>query len=158
MAAKLGIQPYSVNGFLPDRSRALNSYSYGMPKRSKNHEWRNPDPRDSEFVRRLRAEMARRDLLPSPLAADAGLDLTVIRGLFSHKAKAPNEETMHKICAALGTTLVDFLSDGRTDEEKEIIRLTAALPAPLRQRLLGYGQSLLDEARQASPEVPAEDQ
>jgi len=129
-----------------------------MPGRSKNIDWTIPDHRDSEFVRLLRRELARRGLKPAPLAVQAGLDNSAIRSLLMHKSEHPSEETMHKICAALGTTLVDFLSEGRTEEEKEIIRLTAALPAPLRQRLLGYGQSLLDEARQASPEVPAEDQ
>jgi len=53
-------------------------------------------------------------------------------------------ENARKICAALGTTLEEFMSEAQTPEEKEIVRLTLALPDHLRRQLLSYAKGLVD--------------
>lgn len=111
---------------------------------------------ESEFVRRLRHRIDTDPTLSvAGLAVAAGLNNSAIRSLFSGKAKNPRADTMEKICAALGTTVDQFMAPAQSDEEREIVRLVLLLPAPLRRQLLGYAEALavsLDPAPPKSPE------
>jgi len=82
------------------------------------------------------------ELTVSNLAVKSGLTNSVIRKWYSH-GHSPRLDNMRRVCEALGTTLEVFLSDARSEEEKEIVRLVARLPSHLRLQLLGYGQGLL---------------
>lgn len=88
------------------------------------------------------------------LAVKAGLTNSAIRVMFSRGHQSPSIRTAEKICAALGTTLVEFMSEAKTPEEKEIVRLVLQLPDHLRQKLLGYGEGLLeaDDPPQQEPD------
>jgi DNA-binding phage protein len=104
------------------------------------------------FLIRLKAAIDADDsITPASLATKAGLSNATIRHMFARNHN-PRVATMRKICAALGTTLEEFMSNAQTEEEYEIVRLVTQLPAPLRQKLLGYGQALLESADQAPPE------
>ena len=105
------------------------------------------------FLIRLQAAIdADPNLNVSNLATKAGLGNSTIRLMFRDN-KSPRVGTMRKICAALGTTLEEFMSNAQTEEEQEIVRLFAQLPEPLRQQLLGYGRGLAA----ASGQTPKED-
>jgi len=82
------------------------------------------------------------DLTPAGLSVKAGLNNAAIRQWFSGNNRSPTIASARKVCAALGTTLEEFMSEARTPEEKEIVRLVLQLPEPLRQELLGYGRGL----------------
>ncbi|MEX5565232.1 helix-turn-helix transcriptional regulator [Pseudophaeobacter sp. 1A16562] len=111
-----------------------------------------PDP----FLSRLQAAIdADPDLNVSNLATKAGLSNSTIRLMFRHN-KSPRVATMRKICAALGTTLEEFMSSAQTAEEQEIVRLFAQLPEPLKQQLLGYGRGLAAAADRPQPEAAEE--
>lgn len=100
---------------------------------------------ESEFVRRLRRQIEiDPDLTAAGLAVKAGLDNSVIRNLFNGKTRNPRLDTMEKICAALGTTVDQFMRPDLTAEEREIIRLTGLLPDHLRHQLLGYARALAE--------------
>tara|TARA_R110002049_G_scaffold45609_9_gene133011 strand:+ start:2821 stop:3177 length:357 start_codon:yes stop_codon:yes gene_type:complete len=85
------------------------------------------------------------DINVSKLAVDAGLSNSAIR-LMLAKNKSPTIKTARKICAALGTTLEVFMSQAQSEEEREIVDLASRLPVALRQKLLGYGQGLLEQS------------
>lgn len=103
------------------------------------------------FLTRLQAAIdARPDLNVSNLATNAGLSNSAIRLMFK-KNTSPRVGTMRKICAALGTTLEEFMSNAQNEGEREIVRLFAQLPESLKQQLLGYGQGLADAAGQSQP-------
>ena len=91
-------------------------------------------------------------LTAAGLAVSAGLDNSAIRSMFKNNS-SPRVATMRKICAALGTTLEEFMSNAQTEEEQEIVRLFAQLPEPLKQQLLGYGRGLVA----ASGQYPKEE-
>jgi DNA-binding phage protein len=111
-----------------------------------------PDP----FLSRLQAAIdADPDLNVSNLATKAGLSNSTIRLMFRHN-KSPRVATMRKICAALGTTLEEFMSNAQTAEEQELGRLFAQLPEPLKQQLLGYGRGLAAAAGPPQPESAEE--
>ncbi|MCZ4268997.1 helix-turn-helix transcriptional regulator [Rhodobacteraceae bacterium G21628-S1] len=94
------------------------------------------------FLVRLKAVIdADPDLNVSKLATDAGLANSTIRKMFRDN-KNPRSSTMRKICAALGTTLEDFMGEARTPEQQEIVRLALQLPDHLLKELLGYGRGL----------------
>ena len=100
---------------------------------------------DRTFAERLRAALdADPNLTEAGLAVKAGLSNSVVRKILAGTTKNPRVDTARRICAALGTTLEEFMSEAQTPEEREIVRLLAQLPEPLRQKLLGYGQALLD--------------
>lgn len=110
------------------------------------------------FLLRLRAAIdADPDLNVSNLAVKAGLGNSAIRLMFKRNT-SPRVATMRKICAALGTTLEEFMSNAQTEDEKEIVRLLGQLPEHLRQQLLGYGRGLLDAADQPHREDGAEEE
>ena len=97
------------------------------------------------FLQRLQARIdADPKINVSNLAVKAGLGDSAIR-LMIRDNRSPRIETARKICDALGTTLEEFMSTAQTPEEQEIVRLVSQLPEPLRDRLLGYGYSLLDQ-------------
>ena len=111
---------------------------------------------ESEFARRLRARIeSDPSLTVAGLAISAGLDNSTLRGLLSGKATTPRLSTMEKVCAALGTTVDEFMAPERTDEEREILRLVSLLSEPLRRQLLGYAQALADEEGPLRPATPA---
>jgi transcriptional regulator with XRE-family HTH domain len=83
-------------------------------------------------------------LTPAGLAVKAGLNNSAIRSLLSGKAQSPRLDTAMKICAALGTTLEEFMGQARTAEERDILRLVAELPEPLRRQIVGYAQRVHD--------------
>lgn len=104
------------------------------------------------FLVRLKAVIdADPDLNVSNLAVKAGLANSTIRTMFRDN-KSPRVATMRKICAALGTTLEEFMSNAQTEDEKEIVRLFAKLPEPLKQQLLGYGRGLAAASDQSQKE------
>lgn len=98
------------------------------------------------------------NLTPAGLATKAGLNNAAIRQWFSGNNRSPTISSARKVCAALDTTLEEFMSEARDPEEKEIVRLVMQLPAPLRQKLLGYGQGLLETVDQAPPKSDADNQ
>ncbi len=63
---------------------------------------------------------------------------------------------MEKVCAALGTTVDEFMAPERTDEEREILRLVGLLSDPLRRQLLGYAEALVAEQETRPPRAPEE--
>lgn len=113
---------------------------------------------ESEFVRRLRRRIdADPSLTVAGLAVAAGLNNSAIRSLFSGKSKNPRADTMEKICAALGTTVVEFMTPESTDAEREIVRLVGLLPDHLRRQLLGYAEALVAQQDPAPPKAAEDD-
>ena len=91
------------------------------------------------------------------LSVKAGMNNSAIRGWFANRA-SPRLSNARRVCEALGTTLEEFLSDARTEEEKEIVRLVSQLPADLRRQLLGYGQALAASQNPNTPPKPSTEQ
>lgn len=97
------------------------------------------------FLKRLRQRIDDDpNLTEAGLAKKAGLSDSAIRQYFSKPNRTPRVENARKICAALGTTLEEFMSEAQTPDEKEIVRLTLALPDHLRRQLLSYAKGLVD--------------
>ena len=95
-----------------------------------------PDP----FIEKLRKLIETDpDLTAAGLSVKAGLTNSAIRAMFSGKNKSPRLDTARKICTALGTTYEDFMSEARTSEEQEIVRIVSQLSEADRQLLLGFG-------------------
>jgi len=92
------------------------------------------------------------NITAASLSVKAGLSNAAIRHWLNGDSKSPTLESARKICAALGTTLEEFMSNSQTVEEQEIVRLFAQLPEPLKQQLLGYGRGLAAAVDQAQPE------
>jgi transcriptional regulator with XRE-family HTH domain len=96
------------------------------------------------------------------LAVKAGLDNSALRSLLSGRVKNPRLDTAIKVCAALGTTLEDFMSGayeaGRVPADTEAQRIRSLLSqlSPNERRLLiTYGEGLRDahgESNQRPPE------
>jgi transcriptional regulator with XRE-family HTH domain len=107
-------------------------------------------PITEPFLIKLQAAIdADPDLNVSNLAVKAGLSNSAIRQMFDQN-RSPRASTMRKICAALGTTLEEFMSNAQTEEELEIVRLVSQLPGDLRRELLGYGRALASQHRKSS--------
>ncbi|HBR41798.1 hypothetical protein DSM110277_02045 [Sulfitobacter pontiacus] len=98
------------------------------------------------------------ELTEAGLAKKAGLSDSAIRQYFSKPNRTPRVENARKICAALGTTLEEFMSEAQTPEEKEIVRLTLALPDHLRRQLLSYAKGLVDASGISPQSDQPEDQ
>ena len=98
------------------------------------------------FIERLRRFIeADPDLNPTSLSLRAGLDKTAIRQMLA-KSNSPRIETAEKICAAIGTTLTDFMAPDISDRnpvEKRITVITSQLSAEQQLRVLGYAEGLL---------------
>ncbi|GEM_PF-2347017 len=117
------------------------------------------DPTIEPFLVRLKERIdSDPDLTVSGLAIKAGLDNSAIRNMFSRNYKSLRISTARQICAALGTTLEEFMSEAHTPEEREIVRLVSRLPDHLRRQLLGYGQGLLVSEDQAAPKSGEDEQ
>jgi transcriptional regulator with XRE-family HTH domain len=98
---------------------------------------------DRTFAERLRAAIdADPDLTPAGLATKAGLDNSTIRQLLSGKANNPRVDTAMRICAALGTTLEEFLGLEYDPVQREIVRLYMQLSVEERRLLLGAAQGI----------------
>lgn len=107
---------------------------------------------DRTFAEKLRARIeSDPNLTEAGLAVKAGLSNAAIRKLLAGSTQNPRMDTAMKICRALGTTVEEFMSNAQTPEEHEIVRLVSRLPVHLRQKLLGYGQGLLDAEDPAPP-------
>ncbi len=101
------------------------------------------DMADRTFAERLRAAIeADPDLTPSGLALKAGLDNSTVRQLLSGKANNPRLDTAMRICAALGTTLEEFLGVEYDPVQREIVRLYTQLTVEERRLLLGAAQGI----------------
>ena len=97
------------------------------------------------------------DLTEAGLANKAGLDKTTIRQMIA-KNRSPRMVTAEKICAALGTTVEEFMTVNLSQAERDIARLVSRLSVDQRRRLLGYGEALLDEADNSHQQSPPDDQ
>lgn len=105
------------------------------------------------FAEKLKAVIdADPNLTPAGLAKMAGLDNSAVRSILSGRAKNPRLDTAMKICAALGTTLEEFMGSPQTPEERDIARLISQLTVEERRQLIGYGQALLDAKGQTRRE------
>lgn len=93
------------------------------------------------------------NLTAAALSVKAGMSNAAIRQWLSGKSKSPTIESARKVCAALGTTLEEFISEAQTEEEQEIVRLVMKLPAHLRRQLLAYGEGLAAAADQPPKEA-----
>lgn len=96
------------------------------------------------------------ELTVSGLAVKAGLNNAAIRQWLSGTNKSPTIASARKVCAALGTTLEEFMSEARSPEEQEIARLALQLPDHLLKELLGYGRGLAAAADQS--QEPADEE
>ncbi|PCJ75547.1 MAG: hypothetical protein COA53_06535 [Rhodobacteraceae bacterium] len=111
------------------------------------------------FLLKLKARIeSDPDITVSGLAIKAGLGNSAIRLMFSRNVQSLRISTARQICAALGTTLEEFMSEAHTPEEQEIVRLVSQLPDHLRRQLLGYGQGLLVSKDQAAPKSGEDEQ
>lgn len=119
---------------------------------------------DRTFAERLKAVIEQdSSLTEAGLATKAGLSNSVIRKLLKGNTQNPRVDTAVKICAALGTTLEDFMSGAfqnsavPADEEAQRIRtLLSQLTPEERIRLVTYGEGMRD-ARQMAPQAPPPD-
>jgi transcriptional regulator with XRE-family HTH domain len=96
------------------------------------------------------------DLTAAGLAVKAGLNNAAIRQWFSGTNRSPTLASARKVCAALGTTLEEFMSEAKSSKEKEIVRLALQLPDHLLKELLGYGRGLAAAAGQSQPKESEE--
>jgi hypothetical protein len=104
------------------------------------------------FISKLKAAIDADPLLtPAGLSKRAGLADSAIRLMFLRENQSPSLSTAESICNALGTNLIEFMSEAETAEGREIVRLVSQLPLPLRQQLLGYGQALADAEDHSPP-------
>lgn len=116
------------------------------------------EPLSEPFLLRLKALIdSDPNLTVAGLAVKAGLDNSSIRIMLKNNT-SPRVGTMRKICAALGTTLEEFMSNAQNEEEREIVRLLGQLPENLREQLLGYGRGLAAAAGQSQPKFGKEDE
>ena len=105
------------------------------------------------------------NLTVAGLAVKAGLDNSALRSLLSGRVKNPRLDTAIKVCAALGTTLEDFMSGnfeaGRTpaDTEAQRIRsLLSQLSPRERHLLITYGEGLRDARDTDNGPPPPDDE
>ncbi|KPD11584.1 helix-turn-helix domain-containing protein [Phaeobacter sp. 11ANDIMAR09] len=105
------------------------------------------------------------NLTVAGLAVKAGLDNSALRSLLSGRVKNPRLDTAIKVCAALGTTLEDFMSGayeaGRVPADTEAQRIRSLLSqlSPRERRLLiTYGEGLRDAHGIDSEELPEGDE
>lgn len=106
---------------------------------------------DRTFAERLRQRIdSDPELTAAGLSTAAGLDNSTIRHLLSGRTKNVRVDTALRICAALGTTLDEFMGEPRNDAARALDRLRAELGEAELRQLLGYGQALRDR-RQSDP-------
>ncbi len=115
------------------------------------------EARPDIFLARLQAVIdADPNLNVSNLAVKAGLSNSAIRLMLKNNT-SPRVATMRRICAALDTTLEEFLSNAKTEEERELVRLVSQLPDHLRHELLGYGRALVARKDDPPPGLPEDE-
>jgi transcriptional regulator with XRE-family HTH domain len=96
------------------------------------------------FTERLKAAIeGDPELTEAGLAKMASLDASTIRQMII-KNRSPRMATAQKICAALGTTVEQFMLDDPLPVDRDIARLASQLTDEHRRRLLAYGEGLLD--------------
>jgi transcriptional regulator with XRE-family HTH domain len=145
MKPDVGLFPYLGQGFFSYFANIQEKLLKGMQEQT--------------FAARLRAVIdSDQSLTEAGLATRAGLDNSTIRQLLAGKTKNPRVDTAMKICAALGTTIEEFMGSPQTQEERDILRLISQLPVHLRRQLLGYGQALADAQDQPLSPPPRDDQ
>lgn len=109
----------------------------------------------TRFLNRLEAAIEADDRINvSNLALKAGLGNSVIRLMLKNRS-SPRMDTAEKICRALDTNLVTFLSNAQSEEEREIVHLLSQLDVASRRELLGYGRGLRADRDQTTEEAPA---
>lgn len=104
------------------------------------------------FAKRLQAVIDRdENLTVAGLSVKAGLDNSALRSLLSGRVKNPRIDTAMKVCAALGTSLEEFMAGefepARLAEDLDRIRIRALLSDlshQERQLLLTYAEGLRD--------------
>jgi transcriptional regulator with XRE-family HTH domain len=103
------------------------------------------------FVRRLRARLdSDESITPAGLAKRAGVDNSTIRKMLSIDGASPRMATAEKICAALGTTVRDFMSDQPDPVGQEIVSLYTRLTPEERRLLLAAARGMLARDHEAS--------
>ena len=103
-------------------------------------------PGMSDFVELLRQRIdADPDLTPAGLASRAGIDNSTIRKILNGQNRSPRIDTAMKICAALGTTLEDFMGVKTDPVQREIVRLYVSLTEDERRLLLAAAKGLAAE-------------
>jgi transcriptional regulator with XRE-family HTH domain len=102
-----------------------------------------------KFVARLKAKIeADERLTPSGLARKAGIDNSTIRKLISGDNVSPRIATAEKICAAMGTTLRDFMADPPDPLRQEIVDLYNQLEPSERRLLVAAARGMLARDRE----------
>jgi len=117
---------------------------------------------DRTFAQRLKIVLERDpSLTEAGLATNAGLSNSVVRKILKGTTQNPRVDTAVKICAALGTSLEDFMSDAfesdlvAPDSEAQRIRVLLSQLSPReRHLLLTYGEGLRDAANSDEPKQP----
>ena len=113
---------------------------------------------DRTFSERLRQAIDETPgLTPAGLALKAGLNKTTIRKVLDGSSQNPRFDTAMKICAALGTTVEEFMGSPRDEEERRILRLLSQLSLAERRQLLGYGEAMRDAADRPPEPAPPGD-
>ena len=98
---------------------------------------------DRSFAERLRTRIESDPAWnPARLAVAAGLDNSTVRQLLSGKAQNPRIDTAMKICAALGTTLEEFMGLEVDPVRREIVDLYRQLSEPERKLLAAAARGL----------------
>lgn len=98
------------------------------------------------------------EITAASLSVKAGLSNAAIRHWLNGDSKSPTLESARKVCAALGTTLEEFMSEATNPVEREIARLALQLPDHLLKELLGYGRGLAAAADQSQPKGAEENE
>lgn len=104
------------------------------------------------FAQRLQDRIdADPDLTPARLATLAGLDNSTIRQFLSGKSRSMKLETAERIASALGTTLVEFMADPKSEEDRKILALLATLTSDEKARALGYLEAVHENRDRQNP-------
>lgn len=120
---------------------------YPIPE--KRQVWHNGYMDGDAFIAKLKARIEADDrLTPSGLAKKAGIDNSTIRKLLSGENTSPRVATAEKICAAMGTTLYDFMGDQPDPLRQEIADLYNQLEPAERRLLLAAARGMLARDRE----------
>ena len=127
----------------------------GMPIRP-------PPPENGPLAAEVYRRMVVCELTQIGLARKAGLNETYVRDLFRGKSLNPKQAELAKLAAALGCTVTDLTSPGRsrgddkdeklakTAEELMILRIWRVLGPEGRNRLVGQAAELVGAAALAA--------
>jgi|TARA_R100000773_G_scaffold42697_1_gene40193 transcriptional regulator with XRE-family HTH domain len=105
------------------------------------------------------------NLTVAGLAVKAGLNNSALRSLLSGRVRNPRLDTAIKVCAALGTTLEEFMTGAfqagqlpADTEARRIQTLLSELSPNERRLLITYGKGLRDARHEAPEESPQDEQ